>query len=43
MPQKENKKLEGGTAHFWGNDIDSKEDEEWARRVRALLKKKKKI
>ena len=35
-----NKKvLEGGTAHFWGDDI--KDDDEWAKKANEILNKKK--
>lgn len=42
---KEKNSEEGGKAIFWNNDIDSKEDDDWAKKVRALmieLKKSKK-
>lgn len=36
----DSKDLEGGTANYWGSDIDSKEDNEWAAAVRAMSPKK---
>ncbi len=42
MAEKKTNAEEGGRAGFWGNDIDSEEDDKWAAEVRALLKKGKK-